>query len=153
MKKLKIHSQIRVEHIIREDYFVEALEIVEMFCDALLSRFGLLQQSKILDSSLQESVSSLLWVAPHIQADISEMKVISDQLTQKFGKKYTEACRAENMDTVSEKLKHKLSLRPPPKILVEKYLIEISKNYNVPYEPDLQKNRFQECEGSSSDKL
>lgn len=42
------------------------------------------------------------------------------------------------MDTVSEKLKHKLSLRPPPKILVEKYLIEISKNYNVPYEPDLQ---------------
>jgi len=45
---------------------------------------------RILDSSLQESVSSLLWVAPHIQADVSEMKVISDQLTQKFGKKYTE---------------------------------------------------------------
>jgi len=43
-----------------------------------------------LDSSLAESVSSLLWVAPHIQADISEMKIISDQLTQKFGKKYTE---------------------------------------------------------------
>lgn len=43
-----------------------------------------------MDSSLQESVSSLLWVAPHIQADVSEMKVISDQLTQKFGKKYTE---------------------------------------------------------------
>lgn len=35
-------------------------------------------------------MSSLLWVAPHIQADVSEMKVISDQLTQKFGKKYTE---------------------------------------------------------------
>ncbi|KAL4119838.1 hypothetical protein QTP88_012603 [Uroleucon formosanum] len=141
-------AKIRVEHIIREDYFVEALEIVEMFCDALLSRFGLLQQSKILDSSLQESVSSLLWVAPHIQADVSEMKVISDQLTQKFGKKYTEACRLENMDTVSEKLKHKLSLRPPPKILVEKYLIEISKNYNVPYEPDLQV--MQEYEQSHS---
>jgi len=43
-----------------------------------------------LDSSIAESVSSLLWVAPHIQADVSEMKVISDQLTQKFGKKYTE---------------------------------------------------------------
>lgn len=45
---------------------------------------------RILDPSLQESVSSLLWVAPHIQADISEMKIISDQLTQKYGKKYTE---------------------------------------------------------------
>jgi len=52
------------------------------------------------------------------------------------------------MDTVSQKLKHKLSLRPPPKILVEKYLIEISKNYNVPYEPDLQV--MQEYEQSHS---
>jgi vacuolar protein sorting-associated protein IST1 len=44
----------------------------------------------MLDPSLAESVSSLLWVAPLIQADVSEMKIISDQLTQKFGKKYTE---------------------------------------------------------------
>lgn len=42
------------------------------------------------------------------------------------------------VDTVSEKLKHKLSIHAPPKILVEKYLIEIAKNYNVPYEPDPQ---------------
>lgn len=45
---------------------------------------------RILDPTLSEPVSSLLWVAPHIQADVSEMKVISDQLTLKFGKKYTE---------------------------------------------------------------
>lgn len=31
---------------------------------------------------------------------------------------------------------HKLSVESPPKILVERYLIEIAKNYNVPYEPD-----------------
>lgn len=35
-------------------------------------------------------------------------------------------------------LKHKMSLMPPPKVLVERYLIEISKNYNVPYKPDVQ---------------
>lgn len=34
------------------------------------------------------------------------------------------------------KLMHKLSVEAPPKILVERYLIEIAKNYNVPYEPD-----------------
>lgn len=33
-------------------------------------------------------------------------------------------------------LMHKLSVEAPPKILVERYLIEIAKNYNVPYEPD-----------------
>ncbi|ODM95672.1 hypothetical protein Ocin01_11006 [Orchesella cincta] len=34
------------------------------------------------------------------------------------------------------KLMQKLSVQAPPKILVERYLIEISKNYNVLYEPD-----------------
>lgn len=36
----------------------------------------------------------------------------------------------------SPQLIHKLSPEAPPKILVERYLIEIAKNYNVPYEPD-----------------
>lgn len=46
------------------------------------------------------------------------------------------------MDTVSPNLQHKLGLAPPPRILVEKYLIEISKNYNVSYEPDIQVRTF-----------
>lgn len=43
-----------------------------------------------LDPSLAEAISSLLWVAPHLNGDIPEMKVINDQLTLKYGKKYTE---------------------------------------------------------------
>ena len=39
-------AKIRVEHIIREDYMVEAMEVVEMYCDLLLARFGLVQQMK-----------------------------------------------------------------------------------------------------------
>lgn len=39
-------AKIRIEHIIREDYMVEAMEMVEMYCDLLLARFGLLQQMK-----------------------------------------------------------------------------------------------------------
>ena len=34
-------AKIRVEHIIREDYLVEALEMLEMFCDLLLARSGI----------------------------------------------------------------------------------------------------------------
>lgn len=137
-------AKIRVESIIREDYMVEALELVELYCDMILSRFGLIQQVKGLDPSLAEAISSLLWVAPHLNGDIPEMKVINDQLTLKYGKKYTEACRMDAVETVSEKLKHKLSIHAPPKILVEKYLIEIAKNYNVPYEPDPQVMREDE---------
>ena len=34
----------KVEHIIREDYLVEAMEVVELYCDLLLARFGMLEQ-------------------------------------------------------------------------------------------------------------
>lgn len=31
---------------------------------------------------------------------------------------------------------HKLSVQAPPKPLVERYMVEIAKTYNVPFEPD-----------------
>ena len=133
-------AKIRVEHIIREDYLVEAMEIVEMFCDLLLARFGLIQQMKNLDDGLAEAISSLIWVAPRLQADIQELKIVSDQLVAKYGKPYALACRENAVGTVSEKLMHKMSVQAPPKLTVEKYLIEIAKYYNVDYQPDPQVN-------------
>lgn len=48
------------------------------------------------------------------------------------------------MSSISDKLKHKLSVQSPPKILIERYLIEIAKNYNVEYTPDEQVMREEE---------
>ncbi len=48
------------------------------------------------------------------------------------------ACVANGVGTVSEKLMHKMSVQAPPKITIEKYMIEIAKYYNVEYEPDPQ---------------
>lgn len=91
-----------------------------------------------LDEGLAEAISTILWASPRIQTDVQEMKVISDILTSKYGRQYTDACREESIQTISEKLKHKLGVQSPSKLLVEKYLIEIAKNYNVEYEPDPQ---------------
>ncbi|XP_076348387.1 IST1 homolog [Tachypleus tridentatus] len=129
-------AKIRVEHIIREDYLVEAMEVVEMYCDLMLARFGLIQQMKSLDEGLAEAISSILWATPRLQTDVAELKAISDQLTLKYGKPYAQAACENALNTVNEKLVHKLSVQAPPKVLVEKYLIEIAKSHNVPYEPD-----------------
>ncbi|GLG93004.1 IST1-like protein [Gryllus bimaculatus] len=83
-------AKIRVEHIIREDYLVEAMEVVEMYCDLLLARYGLIQQMKTLDEGLAEAISSLLWVAPRLTSDVAELKVIADQLTIKYGRQYAD---------------------------------------------------------------
>ncbi|CAJ0941765.1 unnamed protein product [Ranitomeya imitator] len=128
-------ARIRVEHIIREDYMVEAMEILELYCDLLLARFGLIQSMKELDPGLAEAVSTVIWAAPRL-IEISELKIVANQLCNKYSKEYGNLCRTNQIGTVSERLMHKLSPEAPPKILVERYLIEIAKNYNVQYEPD-----------------
>lgn len=113
------------------------MEILECFCDLILARFGLVTQMKELDEGIAEAVSSIIWVAPRLQSDVAELKVISDMLTSKYGRPFAEACRAAvHPSNVSEKLQHKMSIQAPPKLLVEKYLIEIAKIYNIDYEPD-----------------
>lgn len=108
-----------------------------MFCDLLLARFGLITQLKELDEGISEAVASIIWVAPRLQADVAELKIISDMLTAKYGKPYADSCRASvPPSNVSEKLQHKMSIQAPPKLLVEKYLIEIAKIFNIDYEPD-----------------
>ncbi|XP_041798153.1 IST1 homolog isoform X2 [Chelmon rostratus] len=143
-------ARIRVEHIIREDYLVEAMEILELYCDLLLARFGLIQTMKDLDPGLQEAVSTLIWAAPHLQSEVSELKIVSDQLHAKYSKEYGKLCRTNQIGTVNDRLMHKLSVEAPPKILVERYLIEIAKNYNVPYEPDAMV-RPEVCPGEEAD--
>merc|ERR1712008_397369 len=114
------------------------------YCDLLLARFGLIEQMKNLDDGLAESISSLIWVAPRLLADVPELKTVSDQFVVKYGKPYGLACRENSVGTVSEKLMHKMSVQAPPKLTVEKYLIEIAKYYNVDYQPDPQVTLDQE---------
>ncbi|XP_023611805.1 uncharacterized protein LOC102442877 isoform X5 [Myotis lucifugus] len=68
-------ARIRVEHIIREDYLVEAMELLELYCNLLLARFSLIQATKDLDSGLAESVSTLIWAAPRLQSEVPELKI------------------------------------------------------------------------------
>lgn len=129
-------ARIRVEHIIREDYLVEALEMIEMFCDLLIARFGLLQTMKEMDPGLEECIATLIYSTPRLQSDIPELKFVSDQLTLKYKKEFADACRSNQLNNVNEKVLHRLAASPPPKILVERYLVEIARSHNVPFDPD-----------------
>lgn len=84
---------------------------------------------RTLDEGLAEAISSLIWAAPRLQTDVAELKIISDQLAVKYGKQYALAARENALNSVNEKLVHKLSVQAPSKILVEKYLI--GEFYNV----------------------
>jgi vacuolar protein sorting-associated protein IST1 len=42
----KQYFLLQVEHIIREDNYVEAIDLLESYCDLLLARFGLIEKMK-----------------------------------------------------------------------------------------------------------
>lgn len=90
-----------------------------------------------LDSGLEKPIASILWAAPRLQVEIQELRVISDELTMKYSKEFAKNCRSNQLANVDEKLMHKLSVEAPPRMLVEKYLEEIAKTYNVRYVPDV----------------
>merc|ERR1712130_440178 len=100
-------ARIRVEHIIREDYLVEGLEIAEMFLDLLLARVGLITLSNQIDPGMQESISSVIWVQPRIVTECAELRVVVDELAKKYGKEYIQECRSGMIGTVSKKLQKK----------------------------------------------
>lgn len=132
------------------------MEIVEMYCDLLLARFGLVESMKYkinnlflnlklslyfnskreLDLGLYECVSSLIWVAPRLEAEIGELKVIADELQNKYGKEFAQMCRANRAQKVNERLMIKMSEQAPDSLLVEKYLVEIAKSHNVQFKPN-----------------
>ncbi|XP_062500852.1 IST1 homolog [Corticium candelabrum] len=129
-------ARIRVEHIIREDYLVEAMEILEMYCDLLLARFGLIETMKTCDDGLLESVCTLIWVTPRLSTDVAELRQISEQLALKYGKPFADQARANKTNSVNERIVEKMSVQAPRRSLVENYLVEIGKSHNIPYEPD-----------------
>ncbi|CAG8644142.1 15702_t:CDS:2, partial [Acaulospora colombiana] len=45
-------ARIRVEGIIREDYYIEAMEMLELYCELLMARFGVLEQMNTADPFL-----------------------------------------------------------------------------------------------------
>lgn len=67
-------------------------ETILLFFAKMFICFWFFYFPRTLDPSIAEAVSSLLWVAPQLFTDVAEMKVISEQLTVKYGKKYTEVC-------------------------------------------------------------
>jgi vacuolar protein sorting-associated protein IST1 len=76
-----------------------------------------------IDNSIAEAVASILWATPRINHDVGEFKAISAQFERKYGKKYAEMARIDQLkdgNRVSPKLIQKLSIGAPSKFMVEK---------------------------------
>ncbi|KAI1126113.1 regulator of Vps4 activity in the MVB pathway-domain-containing protein [Nemania abortiva] len=121
-------ARIRTENIIRSDINTELHEILELYCELLLARAGLLE-SPTCDPGLEEAVKSIIYAAP--KTEIKELQQVRLLLGERFGKEFVLAAMENSDGVVSEKVVKKLSVTPPKPELVQGYLEEIAKAYGV----------------------
>nr|CAH8870064.1 unnamed protein product [Trichobilharzia regenti] len=130
-------ARIKVEQIIRDDYCVEAMDIIQTYLEMINDRFGLVQDSKVPDASLETPIATVLWSKSRIKNEVKELDVVAEQLLHKFGKSYVHEC-CERATMVNRTVMTKLNSIVPGANLVEMYLVEIAKSYDVEFTPDTQ---------------
>lgn len=79
-------AQIKVEQIIREDFTIEGLEILEIILSLLEERVKLITNSIKCPSDLLESICTVIWCSKNIQ--IEELTEICEQFRKKYGTKF-----------------------------------------------------------------
>ncbi|KJA28624.1 hypothetical protein HYPSUDRAFT_34079 [Hypholoma sublateritium FD-334 SS-4] len=125
-------ARIKVETIINEDIYVELLELMELYCELLLARFGLLDQNlREPDPGVSEGVCAVIHASQ--RTELKELHILRDLLMHKYGREFSLAVMENRDGCVSKRIISKLSVDTPPPALVDGYLKEIAKAYGVPF--------------------
>lgn len=126
-------ATIKVEHIIREDFMIESYELIELLCELLHERVRYMASNKDCPPDLLQAVCSIIWATSRVE--ISELAEVKKQLIKKYGSKFALAAEANENNCVNERLFAKLSVQPPSQFLVQRYLEELAKEFNVEWTP------------------
>ena len=119
-----------MENIIRSDLTTELHEILELYCELLLARTGLME-SRDCDPGLEEAAKSIIYAAP--RTDIKELQQTRQLLVEKYGKDFALQAMDNTDGKVAERVLKKLRVEPPDPELVRLYLKEIARTYGIPW--------------------
>lgn len=127
-------ARIKAEALIRDDYVIEAYDILSLNCELISERIKLIQFSKECPPDLISCISTLMYAAPRV--DIPELLVVRKQFTAKYGKKFDEDAMGNVGGILNERVVTKLSVQPPAAYLVQTYLEQICEKYEVDWSPN-----------------
>ncbi|THV06546.1 DUF292-domain-containing protein, partial [Dendrothele bispora CBS 962.96] len=126
-------ARIKVEGLINEDIHIELLELLELYCELLLARFGVLDQNvREPDPTVSEGVCSVIFAAP--RTELKELHVLRDMLMHKYGRDFSATAMENKGGCVNERVLRKLEVKTPSADLVNAYMSEIAKAYGVAWE-------------------
>jgi len=125
-------ARIKIETLINEDIHTELLELLELYCELLLARFGLLDQNtREPDPGVIEGVCSVIHAAP--RTELKELHILRDILMHKYGREFSIAVMENHDGCVNSRVMSKMTTATPAAVLVDAYLREIALAYGVPW--------------------
>ncbi|KAL8278717.1 hypothetical protein RQP46_008786 [Phenoliferia psychrophenolica] len=127
-------ARIKVEAVMGEDQMVDLLEVLELYCELLLARFGLLETVREVDPGVAEAVAGVIHAAG--RTELKELHILRDMLMSKYGRDYSLDVLENVGGCVSTRITSKLAIAQPPSEQVDAYLHEIAKAYAVDWKPD-----------------
>ncbi|SCV67724.1 BQ2448_5335 [Microbotryum intermedium] len=161
---------MQVEGVMGDDLTIELLEVLELYCELLLARFGLLEQVREIDRGVSEAVIGIIHAAPRLvrafvgqcgtpvlslgvlsvgRTELKELHVLRDMLMAKGGRDFAIACMDNTDNCVPERITSKLIIATPPPELVGLYLYEIAKAYSIDWRPQGFPDSDQAVEGAT----
>lgn len=135
-KKQEELARIRTEHMVREDFNVEVLQIIALHCALLKERVKLLDSSPTIPHDMRQCVTTLVYAADRID-DVPELTKIRSNLMLKYKKELTGwlASEEKTRENVNERVFERLSPKPPNARIVLGYMVHIAKENNLDWEP------------------
>ncbi|KAM0851588.1 hypothetical protein ACQ4PT_052288 [Festuca glaucescens] len=148
-------ARIRVEHVIREQNTMAANEIIELFCELIVTRLPIIAKQKECPADLKEGICSLIFAAPRC-SELPELSRIRDLFEKKYGKDFVAAAVDLRPNAgVNNLLIEKLSVNKPSGQTKLKVLKDIAKEHQIDWdttetEQDLLKPPEELIQGPSS---
>ncbi|CAM9540337.1 unnamed protein product [Ectocarpus sp. 4 AP-2014] len=126
-------ARIKVEQVIREDFTIEAYDILELHCELVAERMRLVASQKSVPPDMEQAVCTIIWAAD--RAEVSELSTVKAQFVKKYGSEYVRLAELNEGGCVNPKVVEKLDCQPPSSFVVTEYLLGIAEEYDVEYTP------------------
>ncbi|KAN0059880.1 Vacuolar protein sorting-associated protein ist1 [Thecaphora frezii] len=130
-------ARIKTEGLIAEDIHIELLELLELYAETLLARFALLEMNtREPDPSILPAVASIIHASP--RTELKELHVLREMLMAKYGRDFALDVMENRERIVPDRVTAKLeSGSGVGEALVEAYIGEICKAYDVPFHSEV----------------
>ncbi|KAL5205239.1 hypothetical protein ABZP36_033448 [Zizania latifolia] len=127
-------ARIRVEHVIREQNIMAANEIIDLFCELIVTRLPIIAKQKECPADLKEGICSLIFASPRC-SELPELSRMRDLFEKKYGKDFVSAAVDLRPDAcVNNLLIEKLSVKKPSGQTKLKILKEIAKEHQIDWD-------------------